>query len=169
MARPFEFSQDELERAKDLRDNPQNDRDTRAAVSFILMAESNLTRKDLANAFGVTPKTIYEDVRRIRKPDTQTKGTWGGGRNRLMTHEEEAQFLDKHFQDAVAGIIITMPKLHDEYNKLVGKKTSKATFYRMIKRHNWRQVLPDTRHPKADPELQEEFKKKLSKRSWAKF
>jgi transposase len=169
MARPFTYTQAELERAKDLRDNPQNPRDTRAAVSFILMAESGLTRNDLANAFGVTPKTIFEDIKRIRNPETQTKGRWGGGHNHLLGFEKEAQFLEKHIEDAKAGIVITMPKLHDEYNKLVGKKTPKSTFYRMLKRHNWRQVLPDTRHPKADPELQEEFKKQTLKKILGKI
>jgi transposase len=169
MARKFEYTQDELVRAKILRDNPQNMRDARAAACFILMAESNVTRQELANAYGVTPKTIYEDTERIRKPELPAKGEWGGGNNHLLTFEEETQFLDSFSEKAEAGEVVAMPQLHEQYNQLVGKKTPKSTFYRMIKRHNWRKVLPDTRHPKADPEQQEEFKKKLSKWHWLKL
>jgi transposase len=169
MARPFLYTQEELQRAKNLRDSPNNERDTRAAVCFILMAESGLHLQDLSNAYGVTPKTIHEDILRIRNPDFEPKGVWGGGNNKLLTFEEESQFLEQHLDDAKSGYIITMPELHIEYNKLVGKTTPKSTFYRMVKRHNWRKVLPDTRHPKGDPQVQEEFKKKPSKFLWTKF
>ena len=169
MARPFHFTDEELKRATDLRDNHTNERDARAAACFILMAVSGAHLKDLANAFGVTPKTIHEDIIRIRNPDAGEKGVWGGGNNHLLSYEEEEQFLESFLDDAKSGYIITMPKLHDEYNKRVGKNTPKSTFYRMVKRHNWRKVLPDTRRPKGDPLAQEEFKKNHYKWKWEKF
>ena len=169
MARPFKYTQDELDRAKELRDCHLNEREARAAASFILMAESGMTLKALASAYGVTSKTIHEDIKRIRSPDTEEQGIWGGGNNHLMTFEEEEQFLDGYLDEALAGHIITMPKLHNEYNLRVGKQTPKSTFYRMLKRHNWRKVLPDTRHPKVDPQIKEDFKKKHSKWKWKKL
>jgi hypothetical protein len=33
--------------------------------------------------------------------------------------------------------------------------------YRLLARHGWRKVAPDTRHPKSRPEVQEDWKKKL--------
>jgi hypothetical protein len=59
VAKLFVYTQQELNRAKFLRDHPQNIRDSRAAACFILMVESTVTRIDLANAYGVTPKTIF--------------------------------------------------------------------------------------------------------------
>jgi transposase len=31
--------------------------------------------------------------------------------------------------------------------------------YRLLQRHGWRKVAPDTRHPKSDPLTQEQWKK----------
>jgi hypothetical protein len=36
----------------------------------------------------------------------------------------------------------------------------------MLARNGWRKVTPDTRHPKADPAAQDEFKKNRGKDSW---
>jgi hypothetical protein len=38
------------------------------------------------------------------------------------------------------------------------KKTVAASLvYKLLARHGWRQVAPDTRHPKSDPEVQEDW------------
>ena len=37
--------------------------------------------------------------------------------------------------------------------------------YRMLERHDWRKVAPDTRHPKSDPAIQEAWKKN-SRKFW---
>jgi len=39
--------------------------------------------------------------------------------------------------------------------------------YRLVQRHRWRKVAPDTRHPKADPQVQSEWKKKNAARNLA--
>jgi hypothetical protein len=39
-----------------------------------------------------------------------------------------------------------------------------SVVYRMLARHGWRKVAPDTRHPKSDPIAQEDWKKNFPKR-----
>jgi hypothetical protein len=39
-----------------------------------------------------------------------------------------------------------------------------SVVYRMLARHGWRKVAPDTRHPKSDPVAQEDWKKNSPKR-----
>jgi transposase len=78
-----------------------------------------------------------------------------------MTIEEENEFLSKWQDKALNGLILTIPELHGEFNKSVGKIIPRSTIYRMLHRHNWRKVKPDTKHPKSDPVQQEEFKKKF--------
>ncbi|MDR0724137.1 MAG: winged helix-turn-helix domain-containing protein [Endomicrobium sp.] len=169
MARTITFTEKELKRAKELRDNHSNEREYRAALIVLLKNESDLTREQIAGIFGIDIKTVYSDMESIRNPAVEPKGEWGGGNNRLMSFEEEEQFLNTYLDDAKSGFILTIPKLHNEYNLLVGKTTPKSTIYRILERHNWRKVLPDTRHPKGDPVVQEEFKKKLSKWKWVKL
>ena len=38
-----------------------------------------------------------------------------------------------------------------------------SVVYRLLARHGWRKVAPDTRHPKSDPLVQEEWKKNFPK------
>jgi hypothetical protein len=38
-----------------------------------------------------------------------------------------------------------------------------STTYRLLARHGWRKVQPDTKHPKSDPAAQDEFKKNSPK------
>ena len=41
----------------------------------------------------------------------------------------------------------------------LGHPVAASVVYRMLARHGWRKVAPDTRHPKSDPQVQEEWKK----------
>jgi hypothetical protein len=76
-----------------------------------------------------------------------------------MTFEEEESFLNSYLDDSKSGLIVSIAQLHKEYDNIIGKTTPASTFYRLLQCHNWRKVLPDTRHPKGEPSLQEDFKK----------
>ncbi|MDR1488029.1 MAG: winged helix-turn-helix domain-containing protein [Deltaproteobacteria bacterium] len=169
MARTVKFSQGHLEKAIELRDKHSIDREQRAALIVLCMANTGCSRENAAAIFGIDIRTVHEDLERIRNNDAPVRGQWGGGNNHLMTFDEEAKFLNNYLDEAKAGHVITMPELHNKYNELVGKITPASTFYRLLKRHKWRKVLPDTQHPKADPALQEDFKKKLLKMRWIRL
>ena len=169
MARTFESTPEEVARARELVQTHANEREYRAALIFLFMSLKKVTAEDCAEVFGITVQTVFNDTARIRDPEPPPKGEWGGARNNLLTFDEETQFLKKYEPAAIAGEIISMKEMHCEYNQLVGRDTPPSTFYRLLKRHDWRPVLPDTRHPKASPEAQEEFKKKHFKKSWRPF
>ncbi len=40
-----------------------------------------------------------------------------------------------------------------------------SVVYKLLARHGWRKVAPDTRHPKGDPKVQEDWKKN-SRKNW---
>ncbi|MDR1083556.1 MAG: winged helix-turn-helix domain-containing protein [Deltaproteobacteria bacterium] len=46
-----------------------------------------------------------------------------------------------------------------------GQAVAVSTTNRLLRRHGWRKVKPDTKHLKSDPSIQEEFKKN-SKAWW---
>lgn len=169
MTKTIRFDKEQLDRAKTLRDDHKNEREYRAALVFIFMAEKRHTAEETADFFGIGLRTVYKDLDRIRKPEAIKKGEWGGGRNYLMSYEEEAQFLEEFEKRAKEGIILTMPELHREYNLLVGKETPRSTFYRLLKRHQWRKAPTDGRRPKGDPIFKEDWKKKHSKWNWKKL
>jgi transposase len=84
----------------------------------------------------------------------------------------QAQFIDKGggkkilqpwYDKAETGLIMTVTPIHEALENYVGQKISIKSTYRMLHRNGWRKVKPDTRHPKADPQVQEEYKKNISK------
>ena len=49
--------------------------------------------------------------------------------------------------------------LKPELEKAVGRRVAKTTGYHILKRHQWRKVVPRPRHPDSTLELQRTFKK----------
>lgn len=47
----------------------------------------------------------------------------------------------------------------------LNKTIAASVVYKLLARHGWRKVAPDTRHPKSDPKVQEEWKKN-SRKTW---
>ena len=47
------------------------------------------------------------------------------------------------------------------------KTIAASVVCKLLARHGWRKVAPDTRHPQNDPKVQEDWKKN-SRGSWAK-
>jgi hypothetical protein len=48
--------------------------------------------------------------------------------------------------------------------RLGRKKVAASVVYRLLARHGWRKVAPDTRHPKSDPAAQLDGKENFRKR-----
>jgi transposase len=60
--------------------------------------------------------------------------------------------------------VVVVSDLREAIQRQAGKKVRLSTVYRMLARHGWRKVAPDTRHPKSDPAAQEAYKK--NSRGW---
>jgi transposase len=83
----------------------------------------------------------------------------GGRRRELMSTEEEKTFLDPWVAQAEIGGVLVVSPIHLALEERVGHKVPKSTVYRLLARHGWRKVTPDTRHPKGDEAARDEFKK----------
>jgi transposase len=164
MARVFNFSEEVLGFATKLRNDAKTIRDFRAGISVLLLADSenNFSAEKLSNILGISRQTIFDELNRVRSQSENKNYVplqQGGRHNSYMTLDEEIEFLSTWEDKAKSGQLLTVPELHNDFNNAVGSIVPKSTIYRMLKRHNWRKTMPDTRHPKPDPELQEEFKK----------
>jgi hypothetical protein len=81
-------------------------------------------------------------------------------RNRAAaTMEREAQLLDKVLASAASGGVVVISRLKPAYEKALGRPIALSTLYRVLARHGWRKLAPDTAHPKGSPERRDEFKK----------
>lgn len=159
MARKTDISPDEIQKAKQLRDHATSISDYRKALSVILIAEHGFDADQAAEALGTSRRTVFRDRSNIRNQDDISKNTWGGRRNSSMTIEEEQEFLMQWQEKATAGGVLTVPPIHSALVERLGRSIPLSTTYRLLARHGWRKVQPDTKHPKSDPAMQDEFKK----------
>lgn len=164
MARTITISEAEFQRAKDLRDKATTVADFRKALAVILSSELSISADKTAEILGTSRRTVFRSRNEIRNQDVTKKKSWGGRRRCLMTFEEERQFLSQWEEKAAAGGILSVPPIHAALIKRLGHDISFSTTYRLLARHGWRKVQPDTKHPKSDPVAQEDYKKNFPKR-----
>ena len=159
MARKACFSPEEVQRAKQLRDQATTITGYRKALSVILVAECDLDADRAADMLGTSRRTIFRNRSNIRNQDGTPNKSWGGRRNSSMSVEEEREFLSQWKEKAATGGVLTVPPIHAALVERLGHDTPMSTTYRLLARHGWRKVQPDTKHPKSDPVMQDEFKK----------
>ena len=85
---------------------------------------------------------------------------------RLMSLEQEKQFLQKYKETAEKGQIVSAVEIKKELDKLFQRDTGKSYVYNLLKRHGWRKIMPRSRHPKKASEAKIEASKKLTIPTW---
>jgi hypothetical protein len=83
---------------------------------------------------------------------------WGGRRYGYKSIEQERQFLSRFFDQAVHGGVLVVSEIKRAFEAQVGRKVAKTTIYRMLNRHDWRNIMPWPRHPKSTSQDREGFK-----------
>lgn len=83
----------------------------------------------------------------------------GGRYNSLLNIKEEKELINKFKKESEKGGIIEVSKIHKAIEEKTNKKVAKSTTYRILDRHNWRQIMPRPYHPKSNKTKEEEFKK----------
>jgi transposase len=132
-----------------------------------LRATTSMTPEDIADVLAWHPGTVRNiHSAFLRTGDDAFQVSSRGGRHREnLSIEEEDALLSQFVADANDGGIIVVSKIKTAYEQKIGKSVPKSTVYRMLARHDWRQIVPRRRHPKSDPEAQEAFKKTSRKSS----
>ena len=139
----------------------------RAAQSVLLPALAHTTLEQTAVLLGVGRASVPRLQRRFREglQPARVIRQWGGRRRAMMTMEEEKTFLAPWAEQARdAGVLVVSPVRAALAEKLGRKKVAASVVYRLLARHGWRKVAPDTRHPKSDPAAQAEWEKNFRKR-----
>lgn len=162
MARPAS-EKDQIEAAKTSLKNASTADQLRAAQSVLLPLELGLTLAQTAKAIGRSVgatcrmRTTFCAVATGQRVPAQPKTAL---RNRAKaTLKQEAAVLDKVLHDAHLGGVVVIPRLKPLIEKELGKTMALSGVYRMLHRHNWRKLAPDTQHPKGDAEARQEWKK----------
>jgi hypothetical protein len=75
----------------------------------------------------------------------------------------EKDFLTPWAEQAKTGGVLVVSPLRAALAQRLGRPVAASVVYRFWARHGWRKVAPDTRHPKADPPVQADWKKNYRK------
>lgn len=160
MARPRQIDMALVAQAQSLAIEAETLEDLRCAQAVLLPALLDATLEDTAAALGVGRATVARLQallrRRVAKP-TEARPSWGGRRRASMSIEEEREFLAPWTAQADEGGVLVVSPLRAALAQELGHPVAASVVYRMLARHGWRKVAPDTRHPKSDFLVQEEW------------
>ena len=150
-----------VERLEALLKECRKERETRRVQVILLYAKHGWGYEQVAAATGYSP---------LRVRDLQTAFFREGEsvllrrqkpaeRRQYLKRVEEAAFLERFTQSAREGELVSVADIQKAYEKRVGKEVAASTVYRLLQRHHWRKVAPRPKHPQADRQRREEFKK----------
>jgi len=80
-----------------------------------------------------------------------------------MTIEEEREFLRSWEARAIQGGVLSVPPIHAALVERLGRPIPLSTTYRLLARHGWRKVQPDTSIQKVTQQFRKSLKKNFPK------
>jgi len=167
MARPRRIDPLIVERAQKTAAVTTSAETLRQCQAVLLPALLGASLEQAATILGVSPRTVSrlqvafgQSMSALPKPSHN----WGGRRQALLTPEQEGAFLKPWLERVTAGHLVVVSPIRAALAQRLGKPVKPSVVYRLLARHGWRKVAPDTRHPKSQPEVQAEWKKNSRKR-----
>jgi transposase len=166
MTRPRSVDSRLVEHARALASRAQTADELRCAQAVLLPALLSATLEQTAAALGVARATVGRYQAKVRGRLThpaRLDPQWGGRRRAALSWDEEYEFLEPWAQQAADGGMLVVAPLRAALAQRLEHPVAHSVVYRLLARHGWRKVAPDTRHPKSDPAEQEQWKKNSPK------
>ena len=168
MSRPRRIEPHIVKQAETTVENAASLETLRQCQAVLLPALFGATLEQTASVLGVSRATVPRLQAAFRKQRSAPKlgdRNWGGRRKFLLAEDEEVAFLKPWLESAAAGNLLVVSPIRAALAQRLGQPVKPSVIYRLLARHGWRKVAPDTRHPKSKPEVQDAWKKN-SRRSW---
>jgi len=155
------ISEEQTESLKQLLKRTKTKADFQRVQCLLLRALLGLSSLKVSEAVGFSSGTVKRIQASYLKGGESTliRVGRGGRRHENLSVEAEAELLSSFHDKAKKGRILVISEIKAAYETRVGHKVPKSTIYRMLARNRWRKIAPRPRHPKADKEKQEAFKK----------
>ena len=126
-----------------------------------LRAQQELSTEAIARTVGLSVshvRRVWSDYLRGGLAAAQGRPK-GGRRHANLTMVQEQAVLAPLKKEARAGRLVTARGIKTRYEITVGHPVPDSTVYRLLARHQWRQVQPRPKHPKDNPRARAAFKK----------
>ena len=125
-----------------------------------LRATQDLATEAIAQTVGLSlshVRRVWSDYLRGGLVAAQGRPK-GGRRHQHLTVAQEQALLAPLHQQALAGELVTVASIQRRYQTRIGRAVPASTVYRVLARHQWRQVQPRPKHPKDDPRARRALK-----------
>ena len=167
MARPISIDVKLVAKAKRTVKTTRDLDDFRSALAVLLPAKVGLTLEETASMLGVGTASVNRLQTRFHTGRTSSSRlrNWGGRRKSLLTPQEEVDFLKPWAEQARAAGLLVLSPIRAALAQRVGQPVKASVVWRLLARHGWRKVAPDTKHPKNDPRIMNAWKKN-SRKFW---
>jgi len=162
MPKTYRFSDEqvvELESAKKKNKNKNVDK----RLEALLLRAKGVTRADVSAKTGFCKQYITDLTANYQKNGISAiVEKHYGGNHRNLSFEEEAALLAPFKEAAARGQVVSVSDILAAYEEKIGRSVEKdhGRIYRVLARHEWRKVMPRSKHPnKASDEAIEASKK----------
>lgn len=160
-----------IELARKLLKSARTADELRLAQAVLLPLELGLSIEQTAQAIGrssgatCTMRTRFSKIAAGTLTPPRSKRQL---RNRANADlQREKRILDEVLVNAAAGGVVIIPRIKPDIEAKLGKTLALSSVYRMLARHGWRKLAPDTQHPQGDPQARADWKKNSPLR-WSK-
>ena len=148
MSSRYKFTEQETAAIREAR-KANKDKRVENRLKALQMRAEGESAKDISKKTGYHPVHITRLVRKHRMGGIEAlSGNHCGGNRRNMSVEAEAALLAPFMEKAEKGQIVAVAEIRDAYEKAAGHPIGSGQIYFVLRRHNWREVMPRSRHPK---------------------
>ena len=162
MPRSYQFSNEQIEELEAARKQNKNKNVDKRLEALLLRAQK-VSRDRVAEKTGFCKQYITDLTSAYHnKGLSAIVENHYKGNHRNMSYEEEEMLLEPFAKAAEEGQIVEVSCIIKAYEEKLGRSIEKSHghIYQMLKRHNFRKVMPRSRHPKkATPEAIDASKK----------
>ena len=157
----YKFTEAQKQEINDALKQCKNTFEYKRLQCLMLRAEKDMKLQEISEIVGYNYKSVGNIISKYFQeglPGMLGENRKGGNKRNLSVNEEDA-FIQPFMKKAEQGKLLIVAKIHSAYEELVGHSVPPSTVYRMLARHNWRKIMPRSKHPKANPADQEAYKK----------
>ena len=117
--------------------------------------------KDIAGRLGLSVCTVRDLLEAYNRYGPDALETPGKGQRQraYLSVEKEHPFLAPFLADSQAGHIAIARPLKQAFEASLGHPVAPSTVYRLLHRHQWRQVVPRPKNPRSSHAAQDTCKK----------
>lgn len=164
MGSRYKFSEEEIRAIEQAR-KQNKDKNIERRLKALEMRAKGLSLKEIAEVTGYHENNTTRLVAKYRANGLEaiSEKHYKGNRRNISV-EEEAALLKPFKICAEKGELVEISEIKAAYEQAVGHTIGTGQIYKVLKRHNWRKVMPRSKHPKSANSEAIEASKKLKQK-----